>query len=436
MVNPSLIVKIANNHRHLCFFLRNLSNSSKSKRIFKVVKILYVHQYFKTPKEGGSIRSYYLAKGLVDAGHEVTLITAHNGSSETKSIDGITVHYLPIKYDNKFGFLKRIYAFWLFVILARKKALSIEKHDLAYVMTTPLSTGFIGTYLKRKLNLPFYFEVGDLWPEAPVKMGIISNKIITHWLYSIEKKFYFEADKVIALSPAIRNYVEKISPNTKVYVIPNMADCAYFQSEYSIGDFSFSNKFQITYCGAIGRANHLEFLIAAARESAAQKLPIHFNIIGYGSELSRLAENAKFLYNLSFHPHGGKQSVKDILDQSDAVYVSFKDVEVLGTGSPNKFFDSLAAGKLSIINFNGWIKNVVQRKKCGFHYDPNKPEEFVKKINVFLQSPDLLIKYQRNARKLAELYYDKNIQVTKLLKILNNEYRFEKNESEVYILTA
>lgn len=400
------------------------------------MKILYIHQYFKTPEEGGSIRSYYLAKGLVDAGHEVTMLTAHNAGYEVKEVDGIGVHYLPVEYDNKFSFFKRLYSFWKFVRLAKKEAAKLEKQDLAYVMTTPLTTGFIATHLKKKINLPYYFEVGDLWPEAPVRMGIIKNRVLKEWLYLLEKKFYFEADKVIALSPAIRNYVEKVSPNTKVYVIPNMADSHFFEPEYSVGDFSFSNKFQITYCGAIGKANHLEFLIAAARESAKHQLPIHFNIIGYGSEMERLKTEAKFLYNVTFHPHAGKEAVKKILDQSDAVYVSFKDIEVLGTGSPNKFFDSLAAGKLTIVNFEGWIKNVVQRNRCGFYHDPKNPIEFVRKIQVFLDSPELLIRYQRNGRKLAELYYDKDIQITKLLKILNNEYKFEMNESEVYILTA
>ena len=400
------------------------------------MKILYIHQYFKTPEEGGSIRSYYLAKGLLDAGHEVTMLTAHNKAYEVKKVDGLNVHYLPVDYDNSFSFFKRLFAFWKFVRLAKREANKLDKQDLAYVMTTPLTTGFIATYLKKKINLPYYFEVGDLWPEAPVRMGIIKNKFLKNWLYSLEKKFYFEADKVIALSPAIRNYVEKVCPNTKVYVIPNMADCDFFEPEYSVGDFSFSNKFQITYCGAIGQANHLEFLLAAARESAKNHLPIHFNIIGYGSEMERLKLDAKFLFNVTFLNHSGKESVREVLDQSDAVYVSFKDVKVLGTGSPNKFFDSLAAGKLSIVNFSGWIKNVVQKKKCGFHHDPNDPSEFVRKIKVFLESPELLIKYQRNGRKLAELYYDKDIQITKLLKILNNEYKFEKNESEVYILTA
>ena len=41
--------------------------------------LIYIHQYFKTPDQGGAIRSYYMAKGLVDKGHQVDMITAHNG---------------------------------------------------------------------------------------------------------------------------------------------------------------------------------------------------------------------------------------------------------------------------------------------------------------------------------------------------------------------
>lgn len=400
------------------------------------MKILYVHQYFKTPDEGGSIRSYYLAKGLVEAGHQVTMITSHNYAYEVRNVDGISVHYLPVRYDNSFGFVDRIFAFAKFVRLARKEALRLPKQDLAYVMTTPLTTGFIATYLKKKIALSYYFEVGDLWPEAPIKMGVIKNRFLKQWLYTLEKRFYFEADKVIALSPAIRNYIEKVSPNTKVHVIPNMSDCEFFEGEYSIGDFSEKNKFQVTYCGAIGKANHLEFLLEVAKRSDREQLPIHYNIIGYGSELKRLRNASRRSQNITFYPHSGKKCVKNILDRSDAVYVSFKDVDVLGTGSPNKFFDSLASGKLTIINFNGWIKNILKKNKCGFYHNPHAPEDFIRKIRVFLDSPELLSKYQRNGRKLAELYYDREKQVTKLLKILNNEYKFEVNESEVYILTA
>ncbi len=400
------------------------------------MKILYVHQYFKTPVDGGSIRSYYLARGLVEAGHEVTMLTAHKGHREIKFVDGINVHYLPVFYNNKFGFFKRIWSFLKFVYLARKESRLIGKMDLAYVMTTPLTTGFIATYLKRELDIPYYFEVGDLWPEAPVQMGVIKNRLLKKWLYSLEKQFYFEADKVIALSPAIRNSIERVSPDTKVHVIPNMADCDFFHANFSVGDFSKTNEFQITYCGAIGRANYLEFLLDVAKESQLQQLPVKFNIIGDGSEVERLKRSARRLSNVAFYPQSNKEEVKALLDESDATYISFKDVKILNTGSPNKLFDSLASGKLTIINFEGWIKNLVTRNKCGFYHDPKSPVTFTRKLRIFLASPELLNRYQRNARKLAELHYDKELQVIKLLKILNNEHRFELNESEVYTLTA
>ena len=267
-------------------------------------------------------------------------------------------------------------------------------------------------------------------------MGVIKNRLLKKWLYSLERNFYVQADKAIALSPAIRNYIEKTSPTTKVHVIPNMADCAFFDADLRIGDISNRNNFQITYCGAIGKANHLEFLLEDTNESKQQKLPVRFNIVDYGSEVKRLKHRYRKLWNVKFFDPVNKAGIKTLLNESDAVYVSFKDIEVLNTGSPNKFFDSLAAGKLTIVNFEGWLKNVITRNKCGFYHDPTSPKSFVRKLKVFLGNGTLLHKYQKNGRKLAELYYDKDIQVTKLLNILNNEYKFEMNEAEVYILTA
>ncbi len=93
--------------------------------------ILYIHQYFKTPEEGGAIRSYYLAKGLVDAGHTVTMLTAHSGSKYKKMfVNGIHVHYLPVPYRQSMGNFARIKAFLKFVWLVCNKASLFKKADV------------------------------------------------------------------------------------------------------------------------------------------------------------------------------------------------------------------------------------------------------------------------------------------------------------------
>jgi len=126
-------------------------------------KILYIHQYFKTPQDGGCIRSYHLAKGLIAAGHEVTMITAYNGSSyKVEQIEGIEVHYLPIPYDNSFGFLQRVKSFFSFFRNAIRLAGKARGTQLAYVMTTPLSTACIALYLRFFRRIPYYFEKPEI----------------------------------------------------------------------------------------------------------------------------------------------------------------------------------------------------------------------------------------------------------------------------------
>ncbi|MFT6865552.1 MAG: glycosyltransferase involved in cell wall biosynthesis [Cyclobacteriaceae bacterium] len=400
------------------------------------MKILYIHQYFRTPEEGGCTRSYHLAKGLVENGYEVEIITAHNGRYECKDIDGIHVRYLPVAYSNKFGFLRRIFAFLKYVRSAIKESKKIQRIDLAYVMTTPLTTGLIALNLKKSRNIPYCFEVGDLWPEAPIQMGAIKNSIFKSILYRFERKCYFEAQKIVALSPAIRNYIEKVSPVTKVFVIPNLAHCSYYEHKISIKKHGHESPFRIGYIGTIGRANHLTFLVNVARESIKKNLPLEFHIMGEGGEARKIKKSVSRLSNVIIHDFGPTSGVKTLIEKMDAVYVSFKNIPVLNTGSPNKFFDGLASGKLIIINFEGWIKDVIESNKCGFTYTPQKPKQFLKRIKPYLESADLLLKAQQNSRRVAETFYDKELLVKKLLKVLNNEQSIMLDDSEIYILTA
>ena len=87
--------------------------------------------------------------------------------------------------------------------------------------------------------------------------------------------------------------------------------------------------------------------------------------------------------------------------------ISYKPVPILETGSPNKYFDGLAAGKLIIINFSGWIREEIERESCGVYVDPLDPETFAAGIRAFVNDRDMLKQYQCNARQLAEQKYSR-----------------------------
>ncbi len=389
------------------------------------MKVLYIHQYFRTPEEGGAIRSYYLAKGMVDNGIDVEMITSHNKPyEEVKNIEGIRVHYLPVYYDNDLGFAKRVLAFHKFMRLVRKKAKSIKNINVCYATSTPLTIGLSALRIKKDLGIPYYFEVRDLWPEAPVQLGIIKNRFIKYYLERLEKKVYKNAEKIIALSPGIKAQIELRQPNKEVEIIPNMSDVDFFTLEVKNPKleelFDVQDKFVVSYFGAIGAANHLEYLLAAANASLKAKLPVMFFIIGIGSQTKKLKYLVKHfdLTSVRFVTFQNKHNLKRLLNVTDAAYVSFANKPILETNSPNKFFDALASGKLIITNTKGWVKDICEKDNCGFYYNPDRPQDFVNKIHSFVAKKDHLNTYQYNSRKVGETQFARSAQVDKLIAIL------------------
>jgi glycosyltransferase involved in cell wall biosynthesis len=376
------------------------------------MKILYIHQYFNTYADGGSSRSYYLAKALVESGHTVEIITSHPGKVYKKTtVEEITVHYLPVHYDNHLGFGGRIYAFIKFVLKAYQLASTIRHVDLCYATSTPLTVGIIACLLKKWHRIPFYFEVRDLWPQAPVEMGVVRNFFLKKALFALEKFIYVHSSKVIALSPGIRQaIIAKIGDASKVHLVPNMADCEFFDTEepeviLASKPAGIRNTFTIAYFGAVGRVNHLDSFIEVARFFQQRNLSaVQFLIIGKGNQWEHIKNLALHygLSNVSFVPHASKYELREILSHVDAVYISFAQLPVLETSSPNKFFDSLAAGKLCIVNTKGWIKACIEEAGCGFFADPEEPEQVYKKLLPYMASKRKLREAKNAARLLAQ----------------------------------
>jgi hypothetical protein len=143
------------------------------------LKILILHQHYKTPESGGAIRSWYLSKGLVDAGHTPVVITSHNDKRYLHTItDGIEVHYLPVAYDNSFDYYRRSASFLRFVFRSIRIAAGIRGVDRIYAISVPLTIAFVARWTSFRKGIPYYFEVGDLWPIAPIEMGFIKNPLM------------------------------------------------------------------------------------------------------------------------------------------------------------------------------------------------------------------------------------------------------------------
>lgn len=380
------------------------------------MKVLILHQYFNTPATGGALRSYYLATALAAKGIETVVITTHNQSTrKTIRIEGVEVHYLPIPYDNRFGFFKRVSSFLKFVWSIVREAGQFKDADVCYAISTPLTIGLAAIWIKKRYRIPYFFEVGDLWPEAPVQLGVIKNPLLKAMLYKLERSVYKRAKAMVALSEAIKAAIQKKISGKEIHVIPNMADTDFYKPESKRPEleakFGVQDKFVISYIGTMGLANGLEYIIDCAAEAQRQKTSLHFLLCGEGAMLDRLKQQAtqKSLSNLSFISAQNREGVRDVLNVTDAVLVCYRPLPVLETGSPNKYFDGLAAGKLIVVNVKGWMKDEVEKNGCGISVEAKAPTDFLKMITPFTIDKERLRHSQETSRKVSELYSRKSV---------------------------
>jgi len=380
------------------------------------VNILLFHQHFNTPVHGGPIRSYYLGTALALKGHRVVMITSWDGpSTKLERVDGIEVVYLPIPYDNRFSFYARVWSFLRFIVSAIRSATPYRTFDVCYAISAPLSVAVCARWMKWRHRMPYWFEVGDLWPDAPIQLGYIRNPLVIKWLLAFERSTYQKALGIVALSGPIREAILQKSPRSRVELIPNMSDADFFRpgtrdSRASL-PFSSQNRLVISYIGALGAANGLDQLLHCAAECLKENLAVEFIICGDGAMLDSLKESAsrQSLTNVSFRGFVNRDGVKALLDATDAVFVSYLPAPILETGCPNKYFDGLAAGKLIIVNFNGWIRNEIEKVDCGFYINPKQPREIVDQLKRFLDEPSRLVAAKTQARKLAEEKYSRKL---------------------------
>ena len=396
--------------------------------------LLYIHQYFKFPDEKGGVRSYDLAKNFVDKGIKVTILTSDTSNNlrdrkwHKVERDGITVYKIDCQYNNNMGFYRRLYAFVSFAIRTTAKALRIDA-DMTLATSTPLSIAIPALIKKWFQNTPFIFEVRDVWPEVPIKMGIIKNKLLIKLLCKAEKVIYKNATQIVVLSTGMYKNICSRLPyfKDKLTVIPNIAEIERFSTILKPDiklPLTFENKRIVLYCGTFGKVNGLSYVV----ELASKTLPYDKNIIyclcGKGKELDSVLRYAEKLgvmdKNLFYLGVVSKNNLPYLYSIATVGSSYVADNPTLWDNSANKFFDTLAAGKPILINHEGWQAEDIREYKCGYVLPPKLDDDAVNKFIAYVNDNELIKDNGKNAFKLAQNKYSLPIAVDKYMGVFNS----------------
>ena len=388
------------------------------------MRIVYLHQHFTPPDVPAGSRPYEMALRFAAAGHEVHVVA----SSRTEvpmmvprptapDPDGVRVHWIPVKYETRMGFARRVWAFVVFAVLAGWRARRL-KADVVLSSSTPLTIALPGVFAKRR-RAPMVFEVRDLWPEVPIAMGMLNNPVLRWAAFRLEQFAYRHADAVIALSPGMADGVVRAGvPVERVFVVPNACDNAQFDVPAEVGQAFrdgrswLGDRPLITYVGTLGRANGVGYLARLAHEVAQIDPELRFLVVGDGPErvsVARLAAELGVL-DRTFFMEGWipKSSVPAVLSASDVSTSVFIPLEALEHNSANKFFDTLAAGRPVAVNYGGWHADLVRDHQAGVVLDPVDLAAAAQSLVTFVRSEKRIEAARRGARQLADGEFDRD----------------------------
>jgi glycosyltransferase involved in cell wall biosynthesis len=383
----------------------------------KILKIIVFYQYFGTPKGGWSTRVYEMCRRWVAQGAEVTVVTSPYDKSDisaqrffdTQNFEGIKVKIINLPQSNKHPIWKRIYTFLGFSFFSLWYAL-VENYDIAIASSGPITIGLPGLVAKWIRRKKLIFEVRDLWPLGAIELGMIRKKGLQKIALFAEKTFYQASDFIVTCSDGMTENIQKRFPKLDVRTIPNASDVELFQKKTSfVLPEKYHGKKIIVYTGSLGAMDNCEQMIRGIAAFAPQP-DVCFVIIGEGAEKHQLMELARTLeiQNIEFLGLIPKVEVIGWLQNAYAALVTFRNLEVFQTSSPNKLFDAFAAGVPLIQNTQGWIKTLFLEVPCGINVPQENPAEFGKAIERMVASEEERNEMAAHSKMLGETRFNRD----------------------------
>ena len=304
----------------------------------------------------------------------------------------IRVHPFPGK--SKSNLLRRAIGFGAFSAVAGVCTVfagGIQRRPAAVIsMSPPLTLGLTGWLASRIRRCPSVFNIQDVFPDAAIETGAITNAriiAVSRWL---ERVSYQRSDAVVVLSEDLRtNVLAKIAPKHqhKVHVIPNFVDSdritprdrmTPYRTELRIG-----TEPVVMYAGNVGYSQSLTMMLHAARE-----LPeVTFVINGDGAARSELERDAVGLSNIRFSGYQPAERVPEVLATADIHVVPLR--AGLGAVSvPSKTYSILAAGRpvVAAIDAGTEVTRILELSGAGVSVAPDEPLAFTEALRAMVNS--------------------------------------------------
>jgi colanic acid biosynthesis glycosyl transferase WcaI len=255
-----------------------------------------------------------------------------------------------------------------------------RRADAVIAMSPPLTMGLTGRLVAWSHRARLVFNVQDVFPDAAVTTGAITNRTLLAVARRLERASYRLADAVTVLSDDLRdNVVAKLPPARKntVSTIPNFVDTDRIRPSDRMtpyrAELGLGPEPVLLYAGNVGFSQSVELLVEAAR-----RLPgISVVINGEGVALADVRRRAAGLANVHFAGYVPDERLGELLATGDVHAVPLRR-GLAAVSVPSKTYSSLAAGRpvVAAIDPGTVVPKILDESGGGIAVPPDDPDAF------------------------------------------------------------
>jgi glycosyltransferase involved in cell wall biosynthesis len=276
-------------------------------------------------------------------------------------------------------------------------------------------------WIAKKLQIPCYIYVMDLWPENFEIITGISNPIIIKILNKIVDYIYNNCNKILTASQSFKRNIQSRGINSeRIDFWPQYAEEFYRTGAIKSNKIIDDDKINITFAGNVGVAQGLEILPLIGQKVKEDNLKIRFNIVGNGRYLETLiteVKNKDLQEFFSFIDPVPPTEIAEIFSASDFSLVCLQKNDIFSMTIPAKLQSSMACGKPILLSASGEAQDIVKQANCGFVSNAGDYERLVQNIKKIEKLDKSKIdRLGENSRR----YFEDNFEKEKLLEVMDH----------------
>jgi glycosyltransferase involved in cell wall biosynthesis len=265
--------------------------------------------------------------------------------------------------------------------------------DVVVASSPPLPVGAAGALTAWRQHVPWVLDVRDLWPDAAVAAGELTDPRMLRLAERLERRLYAAATAITTTTEPFRqDILERAPAGTQVHVLPNgttrmWLDAADLEVDREALGLP-RNRFVWTYAGNIGLVQGLDSALAAA---ALLGDGFQLLIIGDGPMRTALEGRSAELPDgsVAWRPLMPPELAARHLRASDALLVSLDAHPILSSFVPSKLFDCCAVGRPVVVAAGAEPRRLTTDAGAGLGVAPGDPDALAAAVRRLRDDPAL-----------------------------------------------